>query len=712
MLKADVYHYNALSDGKKKIYTNDDELIKYGKRGILNPDEVSYFSLFINGLLQPKVNYEIQKGLLTLKTEDTPLKNSTIIITFVTFKEDEYTKLNSAIAQGILPSGYISVGPVTDMDISIKETIHSDLKLEKIIISGPESIPIDHVADWEFTLKISNIGNISINNITVKDDILLDLILNIENTSLSQGNILINSDVISWSIDVLNKGESAAASFKIQGLFKTDGIRYISRGFSTGNSTLGAILTDIVSGGSVSIFNPKNDLKPICIITDKVFSQYQQRACFEDVSIYMAEKNFGKIIFKPGFIVDTTLVISDIKNRPHFKRVKFILKIPFEITTRKNSTIKGYLPNIAIDLIMYIPETRDEFLFNIVVDTSSKLLIAPSKINEYLHFSVGVFVIIKAVGKVELMIPSFVFSPEPYRCENFIGCSNNNINEDIQCPNVFGNLNIEKHIISGPLEVNPNTLNTWIIEIKIFNDGYGPICNVVMTDILLLDSLVGLDIINLTKGNISLQDNQITWDIGTLNSNDMTVILAEVTGSFYNKNIIRGENLQYNAVSDGIKKEFTNEDELIIYGNQGIPNPNEVSFLNLFVNGVLQPKTNYVVEAGFLTLLTKNPPIEEVPIILEYFKLRNKNNQLLKAEVYQYNTISKGDKVYTNEDELTMYGNEGILDPQHTSYENLFINGVIQPKINYIVKKGILTLVVNLAPIKGAPISIQFISLF
>ena len=426
----------------------------------------------------------------------------------------------------------------------------------------------------------------------------------------------------------------------------------------------------------------------------------------------MAEKKLGKIIFKPGFIVDTTLVISDIKNRPHFKKVKFILKIPFEISTRKNSTIKGYLPNIAVDIIMYIPETRDEFLFNIVVDTSSKLLIAPSKINEHLHFPVGVFVIIKAVGKVELMIPSFVFSPEPYRCENFIGCSNNNINEDIQCPNVFGNLNIEKHIISGPLEVNTNTLNTWIIEIKIFNDGYGPICNVVMTDILLLDSLVGLDIINLTKGNISLQDNQITWDIGTLNSNDMTVIVAEVTGSFYNKNIIRGENLQYNAVSDGIKKEFTNEDELIIYGNQGIPNPNEVSFLNLFVNGVLQPKTNYVVETDFLTLLTKNPPIEEVPIILEYFKLRNKNNQLLKAEVYQYNTISKGDKVYTNEDELTMYGNEGILDPQHTSYENLFINGVIQPKINYIVKKGILTLVVNLAPIKGAPISIQFISLF
>ena len=37
MLKADIYHYYALSDGKKRIYTNADEIEKDGSRGILSP---------------------------------------------------------------------------------------------------------------------------------------------------------------------------------------------------------------------------------------------------------------------------------------------------------------------------------------------------------------------------------------------------------------------------------------------------------------------------------------------------------------------------------------------------------------------------------------------------------------------------------------------------------------------------------------------------
>ena len=66
LLHADVYQYNTLSDGIKKIYTSNDELKEYGSRGILNPDTVSYYNLFINGVLQPKINYEIQKDLLLL----------------------------------------------------------------------------------------------------------------------------------------------------------------------------------------------------------------------------------------------------------------------------------------------------------------------------------------------------------------------------------------------------------------------------------------------------------------------------------------------------------------------------------------------------------------------------------------------------------------------------------------------------------------------
>ncbi len=39
LLDADVYQYNALSDGIKRIYTNHDELSEYGARGILNTHE-------------------------------------------------------------------------------------------------------------------------------------------------------------------------------------------------------------------------------------------------------------------------------------------------------------------------------------------------------------------------------------------------------------------------------------------------------------------------------------------------------------------------------------------------------------------------------------------------------------------------------------------------------------------------------------------------
>lgn len=1008
LLDADVYQYNTLSDGIKKIYTNNDELIEYGNRGILDPNNVSYFNLFINGVLQPKVNYEIEEGLLLLKTEDIPLKDSTIIITFVTFKDGESSKLNSAMAEGDIPSGDISIGPVTDMDINILDTIHSYLKLEKIIISGPTFIPTGHISDWEFMLKISNIGNMPISNIVVTDNILLDSILNIENFPPYQGNILIKDESITWNIDILNTGESATASFKVEGFFKADGIRFIGESSSTGNSALGPIRTDIASGspidvgkglnisttiisgptevnirkantwrveiklsnlsddnildilvtdtllieninnikiisisygttafidnkilwkidvlrksedsilvidiigsfslegfrnlstalgvgniitgkiftnlsqdfqimvfpdtspvkeqlllqsfilneplaaflghskrwsfslkitnltndvlkniivtdyilldefddirtifissGDISIsgnsiiwnieellpgrtltatfevkglfnttglrcvsraivsgLNPNSnsciisnissgasirvldyihDLKNTCVIIDKVFSEYQQKNCFEDISVDIDNNNFKDIMFKPGFIIENTLMITDIESRPNFKRVRFLLKIPFEITTTNNNIIKGYLPNIAKDIIMFMPESQDEFSFNIVIETSSKLLKTPVKSNSQLNFPVGLFIIIKAVGKVQLLIPSFEFCPEPSLCEefvedyiydifkfkdfpNFFPLQNElsiknkptNFSNGNQCPDIFGNLTIKKYITAGPLEVNPNMTNTWRIEIKITNDGHGPVGNIVMTDTLLLDNLVDFNLISLTQGTISGQNNQIIWDIGTLNSNNTIVMVAEITGSFYEKNnkILNSEHYQYNTVSDGVKKEFTNDDELIIYGNQGIPDSNEVSFFNLFINGVLQPETNYIVETGLLTLTIVNIPEEGVPIILEYLIIKDESDQLLKAEIYQYNTLANGEKIYTNADELTMYGDKGILDPEQTSYQNLFVNAVIQPSINYIVKTGILMLEVEYVPIEGTPISIQFISLF
>lgn len=42
-------------------------------------------NLFINGVLQPKVNYEVNEGEINLKTMDVPTKVSSIIFQMITF---------------------------------------------------------------------------------------------------------------------------------------------------------------------------------------------------------------------------------------------------------------------------------------------------------------------------------------------------------------------------------------------------------------------------------------------------------------------------------------------------------------------------------------------------------------------------------------------------------------------------------------------------
>ncbi len=341
---------------------------------------------------------------------------------------------------------------------------------------------------------------------------------------------------------------------------------------------------------------------------------------------------------------------------------------------------------------MSIPSSEEDFSFDIEAETYSKISDAPVISDTNLNFSMHVFMIIRAVSKVQQFIPYFNYSKSfacgnpvinPIcdisglkTCSDFVMAENllsvydtsAGIHRNNDCPDIFGDLTIEKYIVSGPSEVNANKVYTWRVEIIISNCGYGPVNNIVMTDTLLLDELACFNPISFTKGTICKKNNVITWDIGTLNSGNTTVLLAEITGSFYKKDnkILDVSDYQYNTVSNGIKKEFTNTDELLIYGDYGIPDPNDVSFFNLFINGVLQPETNYYVEPGLLTLTTAEPPKENAPIILEYLVIKNEDNQLIKAEAYQYNTLSNGGKTYTNADELPAYGDRGILDPNQT----------------------------------------------
>lgn len=86
-------------------------------------------------------------------------------------------------------------------------------------------------------------------------------------------------------------------------------------------------------------------------------------------------------------------------------------------------------------------------------------------------------------------------------------------------------------------------------------------------------------------------------------------------------NIAKVDNYSYYTISDGVKTVYTNEDEIKEYSDRGIPNPNTVSFINLFINGVLQPQSIYEVKEGYLILKTSDVPQTGTPITLQFITI-------------------------------------------------------------------------------------------
>jgi len=82
--------------------------------------------------------------------------------------------------------------------------------------------------------------------------------------------------------------------------------------------------------------------------------------------------------------------------------------------------------------------------------------------------------------------------------------------------------------------------------------------------------------------------------------------------------LIPTTNLLYFTFSDGEKRVYTNNDGVAEYGITEILAPSEVSYINLFINGIIQPQSNYKVEEDKLTLLTEDVPAEDVPITLQF----------------------------------------------------------------------------------------------
>ncbi|MGE7762412.1 DUF4183 domain-containing protein [Peribacillus sp. NPDC097895] len=76
---------------------------------------------------------------------------------------------------------------------------------------------------------------------------------------------------------------------------------------------------------------------------------------------------------------------------------------------------------------------------------------------------------------------------------------------------------------------------------------------------------------------------------------------------------------EFYAIANGYQRIFEEKDGITDIGKQIILDPSNTSFMNLFINGVLQPHDNYTVEKGKFKLNTIDTPIKGTPIILQMF---------------------------------------------------------------------------------------------
>ncbi|MED4531194.1 DUF4183 domain-containing protein [Metabacillus fastidiosus] len=83
----------------------------------------------------------------------------------------------------------------------------------------------------------------------------------------------------------------------------------------------------------------------------------------------------------------------------------------------------------------------------------------------------------------------------------------------------------------------------------------------------------------------------------------------------------RIEVYEYFAIATGNCRIFKEEDGVKELGNQVILDPCKVSFFNLFINAVLQPKESYIVRKGEFELLTLDVPIHGSSVILQMIKV-------------------------------------------------------------------------------------------
>ncbi len=189
-----------------------------------------------------------------------------------------------------------------------------------------------------------------------------------------------------------------------------------------------------------------------CILVDKVFDSCLKKVCFDDIKVEIpkgVDPNCCEVEvkFQSGMIVPGSLKILESNLLPEgCKRIKMIVSINYIIqVTCKGGCfeIPGTLPDITLDIVMYHPDTRSEFSFDIIVETRGEVL--DQSVEEdcssqcaVLILAIGVFVIPKVIGKVQLKLDQvYPYCVPPRDCKNFEDVSPCDDFDDFEFPGDF-----------------------------------------------------------------------------------------------------------------------------------------------------------------------------------------------------------------------------------------------------------------------------------
>jgi hypothetical protein len=85
---------------------------------------------------------------------------------------------------------------------------------------------------------------------------------------------------------------------------------------------------------------------------------------------------------------------------------------------------------------------------------------------------------------------------------------------------------------------------------------------------------------------------------------------------------IRTKTSYFVALSDGVKRTYTFKDRLKGYNSIPIPSPKTLLIVNLYINGVLQPKIIYRIHKGRLKIRSMDIPPKGTPLVLQFIMLK------------------------------------------------------------------------------------------